>query len=94
MAYGGSTGTDGHKDGAFYLLSNMQSWLMSPYLMDETQSIVRIFLLCGSGRMDNNAANVTSNNNGLLPAISLIAEAKISQGTGLYNDPYIINTTN
>jgi len=84
-AYAG--GVYGISNSSYYLHTNENYWTMSPYYFSE-HSRAYMFFVNSPGVVNSNYLNIVSI--AVVPALSLKSSVKISSGTGLYNNPYIV----
>ena len=85
VAYAG--GVYFQSNSSYYLNTGESYWTMSPYRFFSSSAVV--FYVSYTGLM--NGYGVDSNR-AAVPVVSLKAEASVDKGTGLYNDPFVINT--
>ena len=85
VAYAG--GVWDQLNSSYYLYTSEYYWTMSPFSFDGSKAYV--FIVWSSGYLSNNSVVDTI---AVAPAVSLKPEATVKRGTGLYNDPYVINT--
>ena len=84
VAYAG--GASEVNNESYYLYTGEGYWTMSPFYF--SPAYMCIIYIDG-----NLSQNYTSSTYGsVVPVISLIEDAKVKKGTGLYNDPYVIYT--
>jgi len=71
----------------YYLYTGLWYWTISPagYYIGSNSRVSTVDKL---GHIGSNPCD--SNNRGVVPAISLKASVKITNGTGVYNNPYIV----
>ncbi|MBQ3142715.1 MAG: hypothetical protein IJB82_04340 [Bacilli bacterium] len=70
---------------SYYLYTGEYYWTMSPHDFSNAMSFVFV--------LGNHIWRVdTTFSTAVIPVISLKNEARVSSGTGAYNDPYVINT--
>ena len=79
---GGSQSYSSH-----YLITDEWYWTMTPFTYDGWDSYV--WTMNPSGYAD---VDYVASTNAVVPVLSLIEDAKVKNGTGLYNDPYVIMT--
>lgn len=70
-----------------YLYTGNPYWTMSPVGFTELNQVEYLVFTYGDYL---NTSNITSSN-GVVPVLSLKNEAVINKGSGLYNDPYIVD---
>ena len=80
---GGELGEDNSN---YYLYTGEDYWTMSPYYF---RTNARMLYITNSGYL---ASASPRDNYTIIPVISLIEKTSLERGTGLYNDPYVINT--
>ncbi|MBQ3142481.1 MAG: hypothetical protein IJB82_03140 [Bacilli bacterium] len=85
VAYAG--GVYGQSNSSYYLYTNEYYWTMSPYYFRFSSATV--FGVLSDGHLSDYDVSGAS---AVVPVVSLKAEATVKRGTGLYNDPYVINT--
>ncbi|MBQ3142052.1 MAG: hypothetical protein IJB82_00930, partial [Bacilli bacterium] len=85
VAYAG--GVYNKPNSSYYLYTREMYWTMSPYFFDNLDAIAWnvIFGECLQ-------SEIVDEYSAVIPAISLKEEATVKRGTGVYNDPYVINT--
>ena len=70
-----------------YLITDEWYWTMTPFTYDGWDSYV--WTMNPSGYAD---VDYVASTNAVVPVLSLIEDAKVKNGTGVYNDPYVIMT--
>ena len=81
---GGKTGSDNN---TYYLYTNQDYWLGSPYSFSSSLACAFEFYVSSSGFLDSNYVAI---NYGARPVVSLSSKAKLS-GNGTYSNPYTVS---
>ena len=87
VAYAGGVLGINTENFSYYLNTGEAYWTMTPF--DFSDWGANVFLLQRNGSLLQNTVDRTY---AAVPAVSLKPEATVKRGTGLYNDPFVINT--
>ena len=72
---------------SYYLYTAQTYWTMSPSSFGSSDALV--FHVYSAGQLSSSTVDYSR---AAVPAVSLKPEATVKRGTGVYNDPYVINT--